>query len=726
MNRNLPYGKLGEAFGNLQAAWSHSFREFRRQMIGARLYRIIISLIFIFALYKGLTAYLGHLNPHLDQPPDVDPKYLKRKIKQIEELESIKQSVSNELRDLEDKRNRIQDDITLHQGTLTTLQKTEKDFQSELKSLKRQILMVKSRLVEVEKPQLPAPARLLPGDKDNINIDPPAHYEQCQMHTCFDYSRCSLTSQFPIFVYNEFDDAPFDVSAYVSQVYRKVILSSPYIIDDPKSACLYIVILGETSLMNPESSWKQDPNTYELENWLNSLPYWHGDGRNHILIYLTKQTTTDNPLLNVNTGRAMVAQSNFATTQYRPNFDFVLPTFTTLKITSSSKFYDENGAEEDDPLDEKNNMDWDYTDVPYQLPAIREYILSFQGEWQKSFESQYNGLDNSHMDSFHKVLLDNFNFLKEMNDGNRYLLETSCKEDRVVTTGFLSEWSLCNTFPLRSRLLAKSTFSLVLPPENFNKITTSSIFITRLAESLRSGAIPVIVGTYGQLPFSEFINWGTAALIIPQSRFTELPHLLVNMPHAEILAYRKQGWFLYNTYFSTCHTIFEALLAAIRTRLQIPPLPVTDVHGNTIKHHSYKVENHSVSPGDAQSEFGIPPTEDRTDSLTFTRNFTSVTSKVQYSWNHAPGPFNLYPFSPNDELLPTDAQFVGSSSGFQNIGGGEGGTGKIYQESLGGNYPAEQFTVVMLTYEREEVLLQAVERLMGLPHLNKVVVVFND
>jgi len=62
----------------------------------------------------------------------------------------------------------------------------------------------------------------------------------------------------------------------------------------------------------------------------------------------------------------------------------------------------------------------------------------------------------------------------------------------------------------------------------------------------------------------------------------------------------------------------------------------------------------------------------------------------------------------------------GSSDGFRPIGGGWGGTGRVYQESLGGNYPREQFTVVMLTYERNDVLIQAIERLNELPHLNKV------
>jgi hypothetical protein len=41
--------------------------------------------------------------------------------------------------------------------------------------------------------------------------------------------------------------------------------------------------------------------------------------------------------------------------------------------------------------------------------------------------------------------------------------------------------------------------------------------------------------------------------------------------------------------------------------------------------------------------------------------------------------------------------------GFRPIGRGAGGAGKEFSENLGGNNPREQFTIVMLTYEREQV-----------------------
>ena len=67
----------------------------------------------------------------------------------------------------------------------------------------------------------------------------------------------------------------------------------------------------------------------------------------------------------------------------------------------------------------------------------------------------------------------------------------------------------------------------------------------------------------------------------------------------------------------------------------------------------------------------------------------------------------------------------GPRLGFRPVAAGEGGSGKEFSESLGGNSPHEQFTVVMLTYRREQVLLGALGHLYGLPYLNKVVVVWN-
>ena len=58
---------------------------------------------------------------------------------------------------------------------------------------------------------------------------------------------------------------------------------------------------------------------------------------------------------------------------------------------------------------------------------------------------------------------------------------------------------------------------------------------------------------------------------------------------------------------------------------------------------------------------------------------------------------------------------------FDPVFGGAGGDGAEYQRALGGNYPREQFTVVMITYKREDVLLKSLARLLNQPNLHKVI-----
>lgn len=50
----------------------------------------------------------------------------------------------------------------------------------------------------------------------------------------------------------------------------------------------------------------------------------------------------------------------------------------------------------------------------------------------------------------------------------------------------------------------------------------------------------------------------------------------------------------------------------------------------------------------------------------------------------------------------------------------------INKNALGGNFPREEFTVVILTYKRDDVLIGTLSRLVNQPHLNKVVVVWNS
>jgi len=136
-----------------------------------------------------------------------------------------------------------------------------------------------------------------------------------------------------------------------------------------------------------------------------------------------------------------------------------------------------------------------------------------------------------------------------------------------------------------------------------------------------------------------------------------------------------------------------------------------------------KLETFTIDPEDEEN---LGPIEPPFPSPIFIRNYSTTFLQKYELWNSYFVPFNLYPFTPWEEVMPSDAKFGGSSVGFRPIGGGAGGSGKEFSESLGGNLPKEQFTVVMLTYERELVLMNSIQRLFALPYLNKVIVVWNS
>jgi alpha-1,4-N-acetylglucosaminyltransferase EXTL3 len=120
--------------------------------------------------------------------------------------------------------------------------------------------------------------------------------------------------------------------------------------------------------------------------------------------------------------------------------------------------------------------------------------------------------------------LDNFiiQHLKEMSNGvtlDKFFIQFECipvSEEKKVNE--VLDWSLCGTDSSRKAILKESTFALILAPSNSSFLSTASIQ-TRLYESLRSGAIPVILGGDSvTLSFKEVIAWRRAVIFLPKVR----------------------------------------------------------------------------------------------------------------------------------------------------------------------------------------------------------------
>ncbi|KAJ1059344.1 hypothetical protein K5549_013698 [Capra hircus] len=536
-------------------------------------------------------------------------------VKHVLDLCRIRESVSEELLQLEAKRQELNSEVAKLNLKIEACKKSIENAKQDLLQLKNVISQTEhsyKELVAQNQPKLSLPIRLLP-EKDEAGLPPPKAQRGCRLHNCFDYSRCPLTSGFPVYVY---DSDQFAFGSYldplVKQAFQAAARANVYVTDSADIACLYVILVGEM----------QEPAVLrpaDLEKQLSSLPHWRRDGHNHVVLSLSRKLDTQNLLYNVSTGRAMVAQSTFYAAQYRPGFDLVVSPLVHA-------------------MSEPNFME-----IPPQVPVKRKYLFTFQGEKieslrsslqeARSFEEEMEGDPPADYDD--RIIAT----LKAVQDSklDQVLVEFTCKSQPRASLP--TEWALCGEREDRLELLKLSTFALIITPGD--------------------------------------------------------PRLLVS---------------------SGCATrLFEALA------------PIREEAAAEIPHRSGKAAGTDPNMADTGDlDLGPVETEPPYASPKYLRNFTLTVTDLYRSWNSAPGPFHLFPHTPFDPVLPSEAKFLGSGTGFRPIGGGAGGSGKEFQAALGGNVPREQFTVVMLTYEREEVLMNSLERLNGLPYLNKVVVVWNS
>lgn len=626
--------------------------------------------------------------------------------KHVQDLCRIRESVSEELLQLEAKRQELNGEIARLNLRIEACKRSIDSAKQDLLQLKNVISQTEhsyKELMAQNQPKLSLPVRLLP-DKEDPGLPPPKSSRSCRLHSCFDYARCPLTSGFPVYVYDTGSYAwGENIEPLVKQAFAAAAKSNIYVTENPSIACLYLVLVGE--LQEPSSSKLPPPS--ELEKQLKALAYWRNDGHNHVLVHFSRTSTTQNFLYNVSTGRAAVAQSTFLEQQYREGFDLVISPLVHA-------------------LSEPN-----FLEVPPQVPVKRKYLFTFQGERVESLRSS---LQEAPPQSFEEEIEGDppadyddriIGTLKAVQDSHldQVLVEFTCKSPQPSLP---TEWALCGTREDRLEVLKVSTFSLVIAPGD-GQVVASAGCGMRLFEALEVGAIPVILGDHLRLPYHHLIRWSEAAIIVPKPRVTELHFLLRSLSDNDMLAMRRQGRFLWEMYFSTSENVLNTILASIRTSIQIPAASIKEEPAQEIPHKAGKLAGTDANLADnGDLDLGPVETEPPYASPRFLRNFTYTASDTYRTWNRAPGPFHLFPHTPLDPVLPSEAKFLGSGTGFRPIGGGTGGSGKEFQAALGGNMPREQFTVVMLTYEREEVLMNSLERLNGLPYLNKVVVVWNS
>lgn len=283
-----------------------------------KIQRIIVVVVLVLFLVPWITHYylstvernsihITHsAHSHADLPEDLSPLRGGDLQTRIEELLRIKGSVSSELREMEHKRQRLLSEIQLYTKNIEQLKNELSHQQTELTRLKisvEQAQVAQREALEQNTPELALPKRFVPNQLPPVL---PALSRQlarnCRMFSCFDHSRCSITSGFPVYLYDP-DEYPvmhygWDIDGFLKTTLKQALGYNAHFTNNPREACVFLVLVGEalrdSDDVSDHVSKRLDMPVALDSKALKRLPYWGGDGRNHVLLNLARRDLLSN------------------------------------------------------------------------------------------------------------------------------------------------------------------------------------------------------------------------------------------------------------------------------------------------------------------------------------------------------------------------------------------------------------------------------------------------
>lgn len=199
---------------------------------------------------ENVTDHIQDIHSHLDLSEDYSLLQAQQLRSRVEELIRIKGSVSSELREMESKRQKLQIDLTSYARHIEQLKQDLLHQQTELSRLKisvEQAQVAQREALIQNTPDLALPIRLTANSIPKILPNLPySATKNCQMYSCFDHSRCSLTSNFPVYVYDPdlypVMNTDWDVDGFIKTTLKQTLGYNPHLTNNPKEACVYIVL----------------------------------------------------------------------------------------------------------------------------------------------------------------------------------------------------------------------------------------------------------------------------------------------------------------------------------------------------------------------------------------------------------------------------------------------------------------------------------------------------
>lgn len=325
------------------------------------------------------------------------------------------------------------------------------------------------------------------------------------------------------------------------------------------------------------------------------LSHWRGDGRNHMIINLSGVD------MNLSNTRAIAAVLDYKLNSLRPDFDFILPHMPT------------------------EILGWQQ--LPLLLPVRSEILASFKGTFPDKAISDTE-----------KIFVKAF---RDLHSPPKVAIDTDCQAVKDCQT---SQWCFCED----QSELHPATFDLI-PNTGYMPLSQLTM---RLYLALSRGSVPVILGSYRNLPLRNSINWPKAVIVLPRQRVTEVIYILRNILEPDIMALKKAGRRIFRDHLVSVDKISITLLSSVRELIAIPASSLKTVDSQAM----YDEDNPMplFEPHVESRDEILGPVEEPFSSPTYQRNFSVLFHGDEN--DHSP---YLYPHTPWDPALPTDAKYHG-------------------------------------------------------------------
>lgn len=332
----------------------------------------------------------------------------------------------------------------------------------------------------------------------------------CNFFTCFNVYRCGYSvNRLSVYIYPVYryeDEKGVPISTSFSSEFIEIlntISESPYYVSDPTKACIFIPSID---LLNQNTV-----RLKETSQVLTTLPYWNS-GMNHLLFFMLPGSVPDyNPVLEIESDKAILAGAGFSSWTYRRTFDISIPVFSLM----NQQRFDLSSCHE-------SSRRWLVTSA--QINIHFEYRHELEDLAEEHPELLVLGRCSEEANSENATM--------RCRGGDNYL------------------------YP---EIYHDSVFCVI--------IRGARLAQPALSDAMKAGCIPVIVADGYIMPFSEVVDWKRASIILFEENLSDLIHILKSVSDEKISEMRQQVCFLWEKYFSSMRVITNTVLEILNERI---------------------------------------------------------------------------------------------------------------------------------------------------------------